>query len=184
VNEQQMYVRVGELATRVGYPMPAVERTTDPKVPAIYLKQGAVGPTMMLKGLTEELPPQVFDFLVTQDLVQAREGMHRKRWWFYVICLATGLLTGFASVGPFWVSVVVVLTACYLVATTVTIVARRTYLRRSDRLVVDVLGADDVRSALDWLADCQPWPKNLRWLWYGAVPPPVDRLRKLDLETA
>jgi hypothetical protein len=66
----------------------------------------------------------------------------------------------------------------------ITVTWRRAFIRRSDRLVEDVLDGDEVRTALEWLADCQPWPKNLRWLWYGAVPPPTDRLRKLALQTA
>jgi hypothetical protein len=184
VNEQELYVRVGELATRVGYPVPAIERTTDPKVPAVQLKQGTVGPTMVLKCHTEELPARVIDFLVTQDLVQARRGVLRGQWWgAYAIPLSAGLAIGTVTDWPLWSKFVVAALVWVLVLGAVNIVRVRRYLRATDRLVAEVLGADEVRSALNWLADCQPWPKNLRWLWYGAVPPPRDRLRMLELQT-
>ncbi|MGC4940630.1 hypothetical protein [Kribbella sp. DT2] len=185
MNEQEMYVRVGQLATRVGYPMPAIERTTDPKVPAVRLKQGAVGPTMVLRCHTEELPGQVFDFLVTQDLVQARKGVLRRHWWgAYVIPLGLGLAVGTVTDWPAWLGFALVILVCTPVIGAVESVRRRAYLRTTDRLVVDVLGADEVSSALTWLAECQAWPKNLRWLWYGALPSPADRLRKLGVRTA
>jgi hypothetical protein len=187
VNEQEMYVRVGELATRVGYPMPAIERTTDPKVPAVQLKEGAVGPTMVLRCHTEDLPPQVIDFLVTQDFVQARAGGLRNRWRFNLVGFGCAIVVWVAVLAltewSTWTRLAVVLLASYLLNYLVVFVWRRRYLRWSDREVEGVLGGD-AWWALNWLAESQSCPKNLRWLWYGAMPTPADRLRNVTLQTA
>lgn len=184
VNEQELCVRVGELATRVGYPMPAIERTTDPKMPAVQLKQGQVGPTMVLKCHTEELPPQVIDFLVAQDFVQARAGGFRNRMRLnlvgfgisFAVMVAVVVLTPWSTLTRFAVGIA----AGYLLNYLVVLVWRRRYMRWSDRAVEEVLGSAEARWALNWLAETQACPKNLRWLWYGAMPLPADRLRTLQ----
>ncbi|MEV6281941.1 hypothetical protein [Kribbella sp. NPDC051770] len=183
MNEQEMYVRVGELATRVGYPMPSIERT-DQRAPMVQLKAGAVGPTMILRCHAEELPPQVFDFLVTQELVQARQGGLKHKWLVVPIALAGGLALGTATDWPGWVVWIVLMAIYYLGIRVFNTVWRRRYIWRSDRMVTEILGGDEMRSALHWLDECQPWPKNLRWLWQGATQPPADRLRRLGLLSA
>ncbi|HZX05717.1 hypothetical protein [Kribbella sp.] len=85
MNQQEFASQVGELAARIGYPMPSVDWSTDKKYHArgiVLDPNGAFGQTLHVHRRVEEsMPAVVQEFLVAQELLQARLGLWRQRRW-------------------------------------------------------------------------------------------------------
>ena len=183
VNDQELFQRVGELATRVGYPVPAINRTdaaNDGPYACVHVGSKSVGPTMHLRSDVGEIRGEVLDFLVAQELVAARNGVFDQRRRLQV---GLGVVYGFSAVILVWVTdvgfplnLLMAVSAYFLIHRVVAGVWWRWFLRRVDQSLVELLGVTVVADGLRWTSALQDWPKDLRWLWRGAPPGPMDRL--------
>jgi hypothetical protein len=187
-----MLVRVGELAGRVGFPMPAVSEVECVEgEECVSLRVGAAGGTTLAlhSGFEERFPAGVVDFLVAQALVQARQGVFRQLQWIKTGRTVLGVLVGALAVlltaqllEPLWLAFLVAMAVGYVVGTAINLLIAmiwgRWFSRRSDRTLVDVLGKAHVVETLRWYADC-PRPPLLRYLKAGAPPTVAERLRWL-----
>jgi len=103
VNEQEFALRVGELATRIGYSIPSVEWSADKKYCArgIMLDpNGAFGETLYVyRGIEQSMPVHVQDFLIAQEFTQARLGVWRQRRWLLGTMNALAIVFSFVAVG-------------------------------------------------------------------------------------
>lgn len=194
MNQQEFAAKVGELATRIGYPMPSVDWSSDKK----YHDRGVVldpntafGPTLHVHYCAENsMPAEVREFLVAQEFVQARLGVWRHRRLMKNLVLVVAGVLGFvvvvATAGTTSFSVAAFLAGCAVAWVSITaiqigIVAvwSRWFVRRADRQLVEVLGRERVVSALGWWVRIG-WRPSVRWLLNGATPTAKERLRRLD----
>jgi hypothetical protein len=82
VNEQEMFLRVGELAGRVGYPMPTVNWVEGViGEDCIRLQENRQGVAMLTvhDHVNEFGSEREQELLITQELVRARLGIFRQR---------------------------------------------------------------------------------------------------------
>lgn len=193
MNDQDFAFRVGELATRIGYSIPSIDWTADKKYCArgIMLDpNGAFGETLhVYRGVEQSMPVHVQDFLIAQEFTQARLGAWRQRRRLQWAMTALAIVLGFVAVGravrwtdSYFVGFLVGCTGAYLVWAGVRLVVSavwsRWMTRRCDPRLVELLGRDEVMSALRWWVD-SGWRPSVRWLLGGAVPTPAERLRRL-----
>jgi hypothetical protein len=179
VNEQELFLRVGELAGRIGYPMPSI-KMVDPRgrLYVLLKPKGSVGPVLELRSDVGEIPAGLLDFLIAQDLVGGSLGAarfnRRQRALIGTLTLLIGLLV-FLNF-PFWESWLILLVVAPLFGTAVSAVATRILIRRMDRRLAEVLGRERFAEALRELDTAGSWRRGLRWLWRGAIPLPPERL--------
>jgi hypothetical protein len=183
VNDQALLSRVADLAARTGFPVPAVvlERAAkragisfDPKTRVLHVPPEAV----------QQYPPYLQDFLIAQEFVQTRLGVHEKTARMRNVGRAIGaaamlvalILVEIVFKGS-WLAYAIAVPPLVIlgVALNLFITHRWThpFLRGCDRQLVTLLGPDAVRAALTWLEDHYqgsrfvtfPLPKaRLAWL--------------------
>ncbi|MFI5732172.1 hypothetical protein ACIA49_18755 [Kribbella sp. NPDC051587] len=175
--------RVADLAARTGFPVPAVTPDRAAKRAGIAFDPGT-GVLHVPPEAVQQYPPYLQDFLIAQEFVQTRLGVHEKTARMrtagkiagVVPVLAALLIMEFLFDGSWAVfAIAVVPVVIASVALNIFITHRWThpFLRRSDRQLVTLLGPDAVRAALTWLDDHYqggrfvtfPLPKaRLAWL--------------------
>jgi hypothetical protein len=197
VNDAELFLRVGELAGRVGYPMPSIspgEGTTSEACICLRTDGGGPGTLVLHDHVDEVFPRAVRDFLITQEFVQARAGVlrHRRRIKRSetviggVAALSAVLIAG-RFVASAMLAGVLGLAVAYLGMAVLHLLLvgawSRWFTRRSDQTLVEILGRQQVVEALQWFAARKP-PFHPRWLWNGAPPHAPERLRWLAKEGA
>jgi hypothetical protein len=177
VNEQDFATRVGELATRIGYPMPSVE-WTDHRGPYMRIDERRVaGPVLRLRPEVAQWCSSLRDVTIAQMMLCARFGMsrhHRQlKIWGFGLTAAVAFVLG-VRFGP-WVYVWP-LVAWVLFTAASAIYARRLF-RKVDPELVGMFGPDVVLEALEHLR-CPLTPARfLGWLWGGAGVLPAERIK-------
>jgi hypothetical protein len=178
VNEQELFLNVGELAFRIGSPMPSVTVIDNLYTPYVRVRRrGAVGPTLEVRSDAHEIPAQRLEFLVAQDLVHLVLRTDRLHWW-----RAAAWLLGVPVV--IWlhlrygilVSLPIGFLVCVAVWIAATAVITRISMRRVDGRLAEVFGEAWLADALQELTDVWTWRRDVRWLWGGALPQPPERL--------
>ena len=151
---------------------------------------GAFGETLYVyRGIEQSMPVHVQDFLIAQEFTQARLGVWRQRRWLLGTMNALAIVFSFVAVGravrwsdSYVVGFLIGCAGAYLVWAGVRLVVSavwsRWMVRRSDPRLVELLGRDEVLSALSWWVD-SGWRPSVRWLLGGALPTPRERLRRL-----
>lgn len=183
MNEQELLVSVGQLAGRVGYPIPSIEVIDRTDTTYVLLKpRGIAGPVLQVRRDAAEIPPERLEFLIVQDLVGASFGPRHGRiaqaaLWTMVVLIGAGT-SYFLSV---WAGLVALGLAYYPGSIGVTAVSVRIFQRRTDRRIAEVLGAERLAEALQELVDAGTWRHTLGWLVRGAYPQPPERLKWLRL---
>jgi hypothetical protein len=163
VNDQALLSRVADLATRTGFPVPAVtpDRAAkragiafDPKTRVLHVPPDA----------EQKYPPYLQDFLIAQEFVQTRLGVHEKtqrmrivnKVILVVVYLAVMIAVLILFKGS-WLAIAaaVVPLIAFAIALNffITYLWTQPFLRGSDQQLVTILGPDAVRSALTWLDD-------------------------------
>ncbi|TDC32197.1 hypothetical protein [Kribbella albertanoniae] len=77
MNEQAYAVRVGELATAVGYPLPSIRWVENAELWAVLGPQGVAAPVLQLDRRVSQWCAALFDLVVAEGLQRAAFGMHR-----------------------------------------------------------------------------------------------------------
>ncbi|MEV6417365.1 hypothetical protein [Kribbella sp. NPDC051718] len=201
MNEQEMFLRVGELAGRVGYPMPTINwvegvagedcirLTLNPAGAAILTVHDHVGE---VHSVEEQ------EVLITQLLVHARlrvdRWAKRRRSIEWGLVAVLGLVGGVVSnrvtdnwwLG--WFGAFLILPVAFLLGHLLaSFVLVRRFFRRADPALVEVVGRDRVVAWLtSHLAEKMPsgWQYRLRWLLAGWPPSAAERLRMLGEKVA
>jgi hypothetical protein len=181
VNEQDLFLKVGELATRTGYPMPSIRMVDAPRQNFVRLKpQGSVGPVLELRPEIWEIPAGRLEFFIAQDFVGFGLGVQRHRRGQLLVAAAIGgigtmLVDHFFGGSVAFLTLFLVFPPLWTVATAVWL---RVFQRRVDRRLTELFGRDWLESALQELVDVWHWhwQWRLRWVWNGAPPLPPERL--------
>lgn len=148
-----MFSRVGELSGRIGYPMPTIRWvkgvTGEPCVLLRENRRGAA--TLVLHDhIEEESSWEEQDLLIAQELVQARQGIHRHRRRIKTVeNLVCGVVNFFGIMGarqvvePLWLAVVLALVISFsagvICRLTVGSIWSRWFVRRADTAVIELL---------------------------------------------
>lgn len=179
MNEQELFLRVGELAGRSGCTMPSIKMVDPGDRLYVALKpEGSVGPVLELRSDVGEISAGLLDFLIAQELVGAGLGAVRFYRLQKVLLLTLSGLVGlwFFINYPLWEAVLILLIVGPLLAIAVSAVGIRIFARRVDRRLAEVLGRERFAGALVELDAAVSRRRGLRWLWQGAVPLPPERL--------
>jgi hypothetical protein len=196
VNEQKLFLRVGELAGRVGYPMPTVNWVEGViGEDCIRLQENGTGAAVLTvhNHVDEHHSAEEQELLVTQLLLHARLGASRQARRLKTMerilsfVLGVGLvLVASRVMDSFWLAFLVAFAAGYAVMQVVHVllvgVWVRRFFRRADRALAEVAGRDRVVAWLKaHLGDPRPTSLRLRlrWLRHGAAPSAAGRLRML-----
>jgi hypothetical protein len=193
MSQQQIVAKVGELAGRVGYPVPTVNW-----VPAVAGQHSILlqddGRTLVVHDrVDEEYSEKEQDLLIAQELVQARLGGPRQRRWIktaesVIGCavIALAILVMRQSVSSWWQAYLLATLCGYAVWTALQVLLlagwTRWFTRRSDRTLADVIGRDQVVAWLRATAEDRSKPSaavRARWVLDGAPPRAAERLRML-----
>jgi hypothetical protein len=196
VNEQELFLRVGELTGRVGYPMPTVNWVKGVVgEPCIRLQETREGTaTLTVHDHVDEFhPEEEQDLLITQELVRARVGAFRGLQRLKVAAVISSYVIGAVAAlvshlvgGELWQVLLLSLVFWYLGLTAVkllmNLVWARRFNRRADLVLVEVVGRERFVAWMTSHADFQPaWFRGwFRWVLSGAPPLPAERLRMLE----
>ena len=188
VNEQEYAVRVGELATAVGYPLPSIRWVEGAEVWAVLGPSGVAAPVLQLDHRVSQWCSALFDLVVAEAMQRAALGMRRHQWIFRVgyFCLGAisvvlvARLTGWPLLPGLALSFAVVIVGVLLSSAAY---ARWLY-RRVDRRLVEILGPETMREGLEHMVRPMNAGNVLRWLWAGAGVLPAERLRWLNVSGA
>lgn len=192
-----MFLRVGELAGRVGYPMPTVqwiEGVLGEECIRFEEAQAGLSVLTIHDHVDEFYPAQVRDLLITQMLLHGRMGVFRQRRRLKTADTVLGAVIGFGIVMvgsrlmALWLAFLVAVAVSYIAVQVVHVLLamawRRWFIRRADKALVELLGREQVMSWLRGQAAAPsasaPLRARLRWLQLGAPMDPARRLRLLD----
>jgi hypothetical protein len=184
VNEQELFLRVGELATAAGYPIPSIE-WTDRRGPYVAVdERGVAGPVLRLRPEVSQWCSSVQDLMIAQMLLCARFGMYRHhrqlKIWGFVLTGAVGVVLA-VLYGPYayvWALV------AWVLFTGISAVSARRLLRKVDPRLVEILGPDVVLEALEHLRSPLTPVGFFRWLGAGAGALPGERITWLQASAA
>ncbi|MEV8375330.1 hypothetical protein AB0P21_21530 [Kribbella sp. NPDC056861] len=191
MSQQQIVAKVGELAERVGYPVPTVNW-----VPAVAGQHSILlqddGRTLVVHDrVDDEYSEQERELLIAQELIQARLGGPRQRRWIKTAESGVGGGAGVVAallirqeVSSTWLACLLALGCAYVFWTAFHAVLgatwTRLFTRRADRALADVIGRDRVVAWLRAIADNPSKPSAVvqaRWILDGAPPRAAERLR-------
>lgn len=183
MNDQQLFLRVGELAAAVGCPMPAITRVNfSPRTPPAQVSDGTVGPDLKLRSDAEKWCPEALDVIVAQALLAYRMGLPRHHRWFKRAEIVAGaaLMLAAVQLWPIYVAWPVAVFVVILLHLAASAVYSRWLTRRLDLQMLPVLGAAVTAEGIRHLSFPMK-PGNLtRWLWSGAGALASERLRWLQ----
>lgn len=197
VNEQELVLRVGELAGRVGYPVPAVSWVRGVAGEHCVLLQEDGRTLLLHETVDEQHSAPERDLLIAQELIQARQGGPRHRRWIKMGEALVGGGLGIAAVqimrqqvDSVWLAYSLAMGSAYVgwmvFHVVVGVVWTRWFTRRADRALAEVVGRDQV---VQWLRGIAAMPLKasarlrLRWILRGAPPLAAERLRMLGERT-
>lgn len=158
--------------------MPSIRLVDDKKADFVQLKpEGAVGPVLVMRPEIYELPPGRLDFLVAQALVHLSVGSYRirrlMRVLLWLVILPVGCWFGYRYG---WIAIPFLYPVGGAIGIAISAAGNRIMMRRVDRRLAAVFGAEWLADALRELAEAWSWRRGFRWLWRGAVPLPPERL--------
>ncbi|MGW6200706.1 hypothetical protein ACWF0M_31485 [Kribbella sp. NPDC055110] len=177
MNEQEMYIRVGELATAIGYPMPSIEWTEARGRVVAFDEQRVAGPALRLRPEAAHWCSSLRDVLIAEILLSARFGAYRQqrqfKIWVTAVTAAVGFVLGLSVGGSaiwWWIP------AAWVLFTAFSAVYSRRLARKVDARMVEILGPETVLEGLEQ-RQFRLGPANfLRWLWSGAGTLPSERI--------
>ncbi|MFF0264543.1 hypothetical protein [Kribbella sp. NPDC004536] len=183
MNDQQLFLRVGELAAAVGCPMPAITRVDlSPRTVPAQVSDGMVGPDLKLRSDAEKWCVEALDVVIAQALLAYRLGVPRHHRWFRRATFVVGaaLMLAGLSVWPIYVAWPVAVCGGILLHVAASAVYSRWLMRRLDLLMLPVLGAAAMAEGIRHLSFPMKPGTLARWLWSGAGPLASERLRWLQ----
>ncbi|GAA1586979.1 MULTISPECIES: hypothetical protein [Kribbella] len=184
MNDEHLFLRVGELAAAVGCPMPSISRVEcTPRTHLARVTGGTVGPDLHLRSDAEQWCAELRDLMIAQALLAYRMGAHRHRRWFKLADFIAGVvLGGFAvSLWPFQLAAPLAMCAVILLHIAAVAIYSRWFTRRVDRQLLPVLGAAAMAEGMRHLSFPMKPVNVLRWLWSGAAPLASERMRWLQV---
>lgn len=184
MNEQEFARRAGELATRIGYPMPSVEWADRRGRYVTIDERRASAPVLLMRPEVAQWCSSLRDVMIAQTMLCARFGMYRHhrqlKIWGFGLTAAVALVLGFrfgswAYVWP--------LVAWALLTAASAIYARRLF-RKVDPELIGIFGPAVVLEALEQQR-CPLTPASfLGWLWGGAGVLAAERIKWLRASVA
>lgn len=182
MNDQELFLRVGELATAAGCPMPAITRVEcSPRTLPAKVQPGTVAPELLLRSDAEQWCVEARDLAIAQALLAYRLGLpQHRRWYKRVQVVVGGVLALLATVQwGYLVGVSVVMALLVLLNIVASAILSRWFIRRLDGRLVPILGARAMAVGLRHMYRPLKPAGVLRWLWAGAEPRGSERLRWL-----
>ncbi|WP_166678666.1 hypothetical protein [Kribbella voronezhensis] len=169
------------MAVRAGFPVPKVVRAQSDEDGryVVLMPRSSDGVLMYVTPEGAALPGEVLDLVFLQEYVMAQLGLRQHRAVLPVIVgvpiVAMGIVLNFL-VGAM-VAIVVTVVAIPVVWSGYEAVWNRRFMRRVDRRLAELMGAEGFRTALGQLAGSREWERGFGWLYLGAPPLPPERLR-------
>jgi len=195
VNQQGLATRVSALAARTGHAVPPITWVHGgEQIPGLWLEPpGPIGPMVFVRyRINELLPDFVQDYLIAEEFVQASLGVqqHRERiarvvYWLSMGLVAVLVYVIYRSTDEFWIFAAAFGLACsallWIVRTAVHSIAWRSFMRRTDRGVTEILGREHALEAMRWYAAQPPrpdlWWNTPDWRWLNCWAPPTAKTR-------
>jgi hypothetical protein len=188
VNEQELTVRVGELATAVGYPLPSITWVDNAKIWAVLRPRGVAAPVLQLDRRVSQWCTPLFDLVVAESLQRAAFGMHRHhrilQVGYLVMAAASVVVVDRLFALPLLPEWAVTMAAVVLAVLLISATYARWLYRRVDRRLREILGTEALREGLEHVRRPMNAANVLRWLWAGAGVLPGERLRWLNASVA
>ncbi|WP_343973287.1 hypothetical protein [Kribbella koreensis] len=195
MNEQEMFLRVGEWAGRIGYPMPTinwVEGVIGEDCIRLQENSHGVATLTVHDHVNEFSTEEEQELVIVQGLVQARLGPARGRRRLKVAMTVLGGVVGIVAillagrfVENYWLSLLLALACAYVVMVPVQVLMNffwcRWMSRRADTAFVEAVGRERVVAWLTLHAAHRParFRARIRWVLLGAPPLAAERLRML-----
>jgi hypothetical protein len=124
------------------------------------------------------LPGNVLDLVFLQEYVMVQLGLRQHRTALPVIVgvpiVGLGILLNFLLGTT--VAIVLTVLAIPVVWSGYEAIWNRRFMRRVDRRLAELMGAEVFRTALRQLAGSREWARGFNWLYLGAPPLPPERL--------
>ena len=180
VMDEEIGQRAVGMAVRAGFPVPkVVEAQSDREGRYVVLvPRSSSGVLMYVTPEGAALPGSLLDLVFLQEYVLVQLGLVRHRTWLPLVLGAPivvfGILLSFV-VGPV-AAIVVTLLAIPVVWAGYEAYWNRRFMRRVDRRLAELMGAEVFRAALRQLTESKAWPRSFGWLYQGAMPLPPERL--------
>ncbi|TCC16498.1 hypothetical protein [Kribbella speibonae] len=182
MNDQELFLRVGELATAAGCPMPAITRVEcSPRTLPAKVQPGTVAPELLLRSDAEQWCVEARDLAITQALLAYRMGLPRHLRWYKRVQAVAGCLLAMVATAQwgFLVGAPLALTLFVSLNLVASAIHSRRFVQRLDRQMLPILGADVMAQGLRHMYRPLKPAGVLRWLWAGAEPRGSERLRWL-----
>lgn len=180
VTDDEVGQRAVGMAVRTGFPMPKVVKAQSDREGryVALVPRSSAGVVMYVTPEGAALPGRVLDLVFLQEYVMVQLGLARHRTMLPLVLgppiVVLGILLNF-----------VVGTVPAIVATVVAIPVvwssyewfwNRRFMRRVDRRLAELMGAEVFQAALRQLAESKAWPRTFGWFYQGALPLPPERL--------
>ncbi len=180
VMDEEIGQRAVGMAVRAGFLVPkVVEAQSDREGRYVVLvPRSSAGVVMYVTPEGAALSGSVLDLVFLQEYVMVQLGLVRHRKVLPLVLgvpiVGLGILLSFLA-GPV-VAIVVTLLAIPVVWAGYEAVWNRGFMRRVDRRLAELMGAEVFHAALRQLAESKGWPRSFGWLYQGAMPLPAERL--------
>jgi hypothetical protein len=180
VMEREIEERAVGMAFRAGFPVPKVIRaqSDDEGRYVALVPRSSSGVLMYVTPEGAALPGTVLDLVFLQEYVMVQLGLRQHRTLLPVILgvpiVGGGIIANFLLGTT--IAIVLTVLAIPLVWSGSEAIWNRNFMRRVDRRLAELMGADVFHNALRQLVESRQWPRTFGWLYLGAPPLPPERL--------
>ncbi|TDD58765.1 hypothetical protein E1263_17795 [Kribbella antibiotica] len=183
MNEQELAVRVGELAAATGCPV-ASGRWEPGGGQPLRLERKSGAAVLVLRPVVAEWCSALQEFMIAQLLVATSLGVRRHFKVFKFGGWIAGAVLGAAGAYYFGaIGIVVAVLALGLVMTAILWAYHRSLTRRVDERLLPILGPVVMRSGLEHLACKLSIGQRILWVLNGAPPRGGQRMRWVGTRT-
>lgn len=180
VMDDEVGQRAVGMAIRAGFAMPEVVKAQsdrEGRYVALELRSSS-GVVMYVTPEGAALRGSVLDLVFLQEYVMVQLGLARHRQVLPLVIgvpiVVLGILLSFV-VGV-WPAILAAVVAIPVAWSSYEWFWNRRFMRRVDRRLADLMGAEVFQGALRGLAESKAWPRSFGWLYEGALPLPPERL--------